>query len=83
MYKILLERRAEKDLDALDGSLRKRIIKRLLLLQDNPRFGSKKLASSKNAWRVRIGDWRIIYEIGDKNKVVKVYRIKHRSRVYK
>lgn len=83
MYKVLLERRAEKDLDALDGSLRKRIIGRLLLLRNNPRVGAKKLAGSKNAWRIRIGDWRIVYEIRDKAKEIRVYRVKHRSRVYK
>jgi len=84
VYKVFLERRTEKDLDALDLSLRKRIIERILLLTDNPRIsGAKKLTSSQNTWRIRVGSWRIIYEIDDKNKEVKVYRIKHRSIVYR
>ena len=48
MYKVLLERGAEKDLDALDSSLRKKIIERVLLLAENPRpNGSKKLEGSR------------------------------------
>ncbi len=82
MYKILLERKVERDLDMLGGSLYKRIIERILLLSDNPRGGAKKLVTTKNAWRVRVGDWRIIYEISDNKKEIKIYRIKHRSRAY-
>lgn len=78
-----MERRAEKDLDALEVSLRKRIAEHLLLLAKNPRSsGCKKLAGAKNAHRIRISDWRVIYEISDKDKLVKVYRIKHRSKAY-
>lgn len=82
MYKILLESRAERDLDSLEISLRKRVIAKLLELRRDPRKNAKKIADSKNAWRVRTGDWRIIYEIYDKIKTVKVYRIKHRSKAY-
>ena len=83
MYKVLLELRAEKDLGALELSLKERIIERLLLLKNNPRpVNAKKLVGSKNAWRLRVGDWRIIYEIKDKSKEIKIYRIKHRSRAY-
>ncbi len=82
-YRILLERRAEKDLDALDQSLRKRIVERVLLLAENPRpHDSKKLEGSRNAWRIRIGDWRVVYEIADKNREVKIYLIKHRNKIY-
>ncbi|MEK7516395.1 MAG: type II toxin-antitoxin system RelE/ParE family toxin [Patescibacteria group bacterium] len=83
MYRVLLESRAEKDLESLDKIVQKRAVERLLLLQTNPRpAGSKRLVGSHNAWRVRIGDWRIIYEINDRTETVKVYRIKHRSKAY-
>ncbi len=82
MYKVLLERRVERDLDMLDGSLFKRIIERISLLSFNPRSGAKKLIATKNAWRVRVGDWRIIYEISDNKREVKIYRVKHRSKAY-
>ncbi|MBI2034038.1 MAG: type II toxin-antitoxin system RelE/ParE family toxin [Candidatus Liptonbacteria bacterium] len=83
MYKVLVEKRAEKDLNALDRSVGARIVERLLLLKNNPRpTGSKKLAGSRTACRLRVGDFRIIYEVNDKNKEVKIYRIKHRSKAY-
>lgn len=83
MYKVFLERRAEKDIDALDRGIREKVIERLLLLEENTRpLGVKKLVGTMNAWRLRVGDWRIIYEIYDKKKEVKVYRVKHRSKAY-
>lgn len=52
VYKVLIEKRAEKDLGALDRSLRERIVERLLLLRNNPRpTGSKKLVGSATAYR--------------------------------
>ena len=82
MYKILLEARAERDLNSLDNSVKKRIIVKVLDLQQNPRKNSRKIVDSNNAWKIRIGDWRVIYEIYDKIKTVRIYRIKHRSKAY-
>jgi len=82
MYKILIERRAERDLDGMEQVMRKRIIAHVLLLQNNPRINAKKIEGSRHGWRIRVGDWRVIYEINDKAKEVKIYRIKHRSKAY-
>ncbi|MBI2038774.1 MAG: type II toxin-antitoxin system RelE/ParE family toxin [Candidatus Niyogibacteria bacterium] len=82
MYKVLIERRAERDLNALEKSMRSRVIRYCLKLRDNPRANAKKLHGSPNAWRIRIGDLRVIYEIDDKRREVKIYRIKHRSKAY-
>jgi len=82
-YKILLESRAEKDLDKLENEIRRRVMARLLLLRSNPRPpGAKKLEGSKFAWRIRVGDWRVVYEIYDKAREVKIYRVKHRREGY-
>ena len=83
MYKVFIERRAEKDLEALDNPLKEKIIERLLSLRRDPRpAGAKKLIGMKNAWRLRISDWRVIYEIEANKKELKIYRIKHRSKAY-
>ena len=82
MYRIFIERRAEHDLNALERGIRERVIKYILKLRINPRSGGKKLIDAKNSWRVRINDWRVIYEIDDKNKIIKIYRVKHRSKAY-
>lgn len=82
MYKILLEKRAERGLDSLESAIKKRVVECLLKLKNEPRFNARKLQGAKNTWRVRAGDWRIIYEIDDRNKEIKVYAIKHRSKAY-
>ena len=82
MYKVLVERRAERDLNTLERKMRNRVIAHLFGLGNAPRMNARKLEGSKNAWRIRIGDWRVIYEINDKQKEIKIYRIKHRSKAY-
>lgn len=73
----------EKDFKALDSNLKKIIVERLLSLKFNPRPpGSKKLIGAGGAWRIRLRDWRVIYEIDDVKKEVLIYRIKHRSGAY-
>jgi mRNA interferase RelE/StbE len=82
VFKIFLEGRAEKDLDDLENFIRERIVKAILKLRTDSRTNAKKLQGSKNAWRIRIGNWRVIYEINDKKKEIKIYRVKHRSKAY-
>ena len=83
MYSILITKTAEKDLNVLDNLVKKRVIEHILYLKENPRpHGVKKLRGLANAWRLRIADIRLLYEIDDKKKEVKIYRIKHRSKVY-
>ena len=83
MYRIFINRGALKDLEALDAHLQERIGERVLLLKNNLRHYSRKLVGSKNKWKMRVGNWRVIYEINDKNKEVKIFRIKHRSEAYR
>lgn len=66
MYKVLIERTAERDLKYLPTAIFNRIVPRINALADIPRpSGSHKLAGSKNDWRIRIGDYRVVYEIDD------------------
>ena len=84
MYEVLLERRAERDLKKLSQEMFHRIIPQIKVLSDNPKpAGCRKITGSKNDWRIRIGDYRIIYEIDEKEKAVKVMRVRHRREVYK
>ncbi|HEY4495221.1 MAG TPA: type II toxin-antitoxin system RelE/ParE family toxin [Candidatus Paceibacterota bacterium] len=62
--------------------MRNRVIAHLLMLKNNTRTNAKKLKGTDNVWRIRVGDFRIIYEIEDKTKAIKIYRIKHRSKAY-
>ena len=84
MYRVLLERTAEKDLARLSSAIHARVIAAIQALATNPRPpGCRKLAGSKHDWRIRIGDYRVVYEIADQIRVVRVNRVRHRREVYR
>ena len=82
-YRVALTTSAEKELHGLPAKVVARIVPRLerLALVPRPR-GCKKLKSGDNEWRIRIGDYRVVYEIDDPAKTVDVTRIAHRREVY-
>ena len=84
MYEVYLERSAENDLKRLPTSIFHHIIPQIKTLAANPRpSGCRKITGSKNDWRIRIGDYRIIYEIDEKAKAVRIMRVRHRREVYR
>lgn len=85
MYRITFKRSAEKELDKLPASVIKKLVPAIDGLAKNPRpRGSKKLEAQKGEiWRIRVGDYRIVYLIEDVIKVVEVQRVGHRKDIYK
>ena len=84
MYEVYLEQTAERELKRLSMQNFHRIIPQIKTLVENPRpSGCHKIFGLKSDWRIRIGDYRIIYEIDKKTKTVKVMRIRHRREVYR
>jgi mRNA interferase RelE/StbE len=84
MYEVYLERHACDDLQQLPKHVYNRAIQRVRRLSENPRpEGCRKLEGSINDWRLRVGDYRVIYEIDDSHKRVNVMRIKHRREAYR
>jgi mRNA interferase RelE/StbE len=84
MYKILIENSAKKDLDSLSQNELSRIAIKIDQLKAEPRpHGTIKLKGSENDWRIRIGDFRVIYGINDDLQSITIYRVKHRKNVYK
>jgi mRNA interferase RelE/StbE len=82
-YAVELKPSARKELDGLSDKLIERIFPRLENLASNPRPpGCKKLKGGDNEWRIRVGDYRIVYTINDGKFLVEVMRIRHRSEVY-
>ena len=60
-----------------------RIDRKILALADDPRpAGCKKLKGYKDQWRVRVGNWRVVYIVDDTAKLVSITRIAHRCEVY-
>ena len=83
-YELFIERRAEKDLKKLDASLFRQIAEKIKSLPENPHpLGSRKLSGSQNDWRIRIANYRVLYEIDNKARTIKVMRVKHRREVYR
>jgi mRNA interferase RelE/StbE len=84
MYCVLLERAAEKDLSRLPTETHDHLIEAIQALAANPRpVGCRKLTGSKHDWRIRAGDYRVVYEIADVIRVVRVNRVRHRREVYR
>jgi mRNA interferase RelE/StbE len=82
-YSVVLKSSAQKELDALDDPVFRRIDRKILALAENPRpAGCKKLKGYRDQWRIRIGDWRVVYFIDDSAKRVSITRVAHRREVY-
>jgi mRNA interferase RelE/StbE len=85
MYKIIFDKSAEKDLDRLSREMIGRIVRVVNRLSTEPKpSGTKKIqASDENLYRVRCGDYRIIYAVEELIKIVNIRRIRHRKDVYR
>ncbi len=82
-YSLEIKPSAGKELDTLDNAVFARIDRKILMLAENPRPpGCKKLIGYKDQWRIRVGDWRVLYMIEDDAKRVSVTRVAHRREVY-
>jgi mRNA interferase RelE/StbE len=82
-YTVEVKPSAPKELEALPDNVLVRVFLKIESLGDTPRpTGRKKLKGYKDQWRIRIGDWRVLYLIDDAVKLVSVTRIAHRREVY-
>ena len=82
-YSIVFARRALRDLKSLSAVDQTRVAKRIDALAQNPRpHGSKKLQASEDLYRIRSGDFRVIYSITDRELLVLVIRIGNRRDIY-
>lgn len=82
-YVIEYRRSVKKDLHKIDAHNLEAIVKKIHSLAGNPRpAGALKLQSTEDLYRVRVGDYRIIYEIADQKLVITIVKIGHRGGVY-
>ncbi|NQS97949.1 MAG: type II toxin-antitoxin system RelE/ParE family toxin [candidate division Zixibacteria bacterium] len=83
MYNTIITKPARKNLSRLSNAEYLRIRAKLKLLADDPRpRGCKKIESQKDRFRIRTGDFRVLYSINDEKKEVIIYRIAHRKESY-
>jgi mRNA interferase RelE/StbE len=82
-YSISFVRSARKELESLPIPLVRRILTKIERLAKNPRpSGCKKLQGARDLWRIRLGDYRVIYAILDREVRIEIITVRHRSQAY-
>lgn len=82
-YSVILPRSVQKQLSKLDAGVAGRIEAALLELEGNPRPAGAKKLKGRDGWRIRIGDYRVVYEIHDQVLQIILIQIGHRRDVYR
>ena len=82
-YKVRIEKQASKALEKLESGIQKRVVVVIRSLADNPRPPGSKKMKNRDSWRIRIGNYRVIYGINDEKSLIAVVKIGHRSDVYR
>jgi len=83
-YRVLITRAAEKQLKKLLADVQRKLSAVILSLEIEPRpFGCKKLSGSSASYRLRVADYRIIYDINDREVVVTLLKMGHRRDLYR
>ena len=83
-YKLTIGSRAAKELSTLSAAVAQRVDAAIVGLGSDPRpHGAKKLKGGRQLWRIRVGDYRIVYSIDDDQSVVDVIGVPHRSKAYR
>ena len=81
-YTLTFARSARKELENLPANIADRILRKIEALAENPRLpGVVKLQGSRKLWRLRVGDYRVIYSINDLSRTVDIAIIRHRRDV--
>lgn len=83
MYTVVVSKAIQKQIEKLPDKIEARILDRISELEENPRPSDVKKLNGRDAWRVRVGDYRIIYEIADRRLTVILIQVAHRREVYR
>ena len=83
-YTVLISKSTQKQIDKLPGNIKSRAIAKIRAIAEVPRpDGVKKLKGYSSQYRVRVGSYRIRYDVDDEQKIIKILQCKHRQDVYK
>ncbi len=83
-YSIVISKSVQKQINDLPSQIRNRIIEKIQSLAQEPRpSGVVKLKGSGKEYRIRIGDYRVRYEIEDSSQIIRLLQCKHRRDVYR
>ena len=81
-YTILLSKKAQKQLDKLSDNIAEPILSAISQLENNPRPNGCKKLKGRDGYRIRTGDYRIIYNIFDNELIIDVINLGHRKSIY-
>jgi mRNA interferase RelE/StbE len=82
-YEIVISKSVIKELNSLPTKIKVNVIQHIQDLADEPRpKGCKKLVGQDNLWRIRVGQYRVIYSIEDNVLTIDIVRVRHRKDVY-
>lgn len=83
-YAVTLARSARKELEVLPAKLADRIFRVIERLEQDPRpEGCRKIQGSSDIWRLRVGDYRVVYSVSDRTRKVDVVAVRHRRDAYR
>ncbi|MBW4625689.1 MAG: type II toxin-antitoxin system RelE/ParE family toxin [Brasilonema octagenarum HA4186-MV1] len=83
-YTIIISKSVQKQIDDLPNDVIERVVEKIQNLAEEPRpDGVVKLKGSDNEYRIRVGDYRVRYEIDDESQLVQLLQCKHRKDVYR
>jgi len=83
-FTVVFARSARKELQSLDPPVALRILKSIEALVSGPRpAGAKKLEGAADLWRIRVGEWRVVYRIVAKQNIVDIVAVRHRREAYR
>jgi mRNA interferase RelE/StbE len=83
LYEVILSNRAEKRLSRLRAGEYERVLRAVMSLAEDPRPRNCHKLQGREGWRIRVGDYRVIYEVDDTAQEVLVVAIGHRKDVYR
>jgi mRNA interferase RelE/StbE len=83
-YEVIVPKPVQKQIDKLPESIRDLLTEKIIAFSEQPRpFGIKKLKGFDHEYRLRVGDYRVRYEIDDKALIVLILYCKHRKDIYR
>ncbi len=83
-YAITFARSARREMEKIDHPMARRVLAEIEKLSEEPRpAGCQKLRGGNSLWRLRVGDYRIVYSVDDRSELVDVVAVGHRREVYR
>jgi mRNA interferase RelE/StbE len=83
-YRIEVKERAIKELTKIQPDIGRRILRSIENLGSNPRpIQSHKLSESDSSYRLKVGDYRVLYQVSDSDKTITIFKVGHRREVYR